>query len=76
MEAKPSCGPIRCPLLLRSGLAGLGGNRPETGPPDLGVHGLYEQGVIRFQADHRAAALDPQVHGAVAHSPWSGTGGV
>lgn len=33
---------------------------------------MHEEGVIRFQADHRSAALDPQVHGAVAHSllPW------
>ncbi|MFQ5521738.1 MAG: class II aldolase/adducin family protein [Candidatus Methylomirabilia bacterium] len=29
---------------------------------------MYEEGVIRFQADHRVAALDPQVHGAVART--------
>ncbi|MCZ6479430.1 MAG: hypothetical protein O6929_03335 [candidate division NC10 bacterium] len=32
------------------------------------MHGLYEEGLIRFQADHRAAVLDPQVHGPVARS--------
>ena len=31
-----------------------------------GMHGLHEEGVIRFRADHRVAALDPQVHGPVA----------
>ncbi len=55
---------------LRPG--GVRGNRPG----ELEVQGLYEEGVIRFQADHRAAVLDPQVHGPVARSRWSGTGGV
>lgn len=30
------------------------------------MHGLYKEGLIRFQADHRTAALDPQLHGVVA----------
>ncbi len=30
------------------------------------IHELHEEGVIRFRADHRVAALDPQVHGPVA----------
>ncbi len=30
------------------------------------MHGFYQDGVIQFQADHRPAALDPLVHGAVA----------
>ncbi len=29
---------------------------------------MTKEGVIQFQADHRVAALDPQVHGVVAHS--------
>ncbi len=28
--------------------------------------GQYQEGVIQFQADHRTAALDPKVHGALA----------
>jgi len=30
-----------------------------------GIHELHEEGVIRFRAYHRSAALDPQVHGIV-----------